>query len=515
VSSTPLISLRGVHKRFPGVYALKDVDFEVRAGEVHALVGENGAGKSTLIKIIAGAYALDGGDYLVEGVAAQIESPSESIAKGVVVVYQELELVPSLSVAENIFFGRLPERFGRVQWRRLYAESAALLAQVGLEVDPQTKAGYLGIAAQHLVEIARALSHKAKLIVMDEPTSALSPQEIARLLKLIGALKERGVGIVYVSHKLDEVLQIADRITVLRDGGCVACKEAAGLDEQSLVSLMVGRALGANFTERKAKLGAPALEVEKLSSAAVNDISFVVRAGEIVGFSGLMGAGRTELARALMGVDRRLAGQVRVGGTLLPASSPVTSRRLGMGLVPEDRRESGIFPRRSVSDNASIAALENLSTLGRIRHKAEREQVGKWVERLAVRTPNIEQEIAKLSGGNQQKVLLARWLLVENIKVLIVDEPTRGIDVGAKAEIYSLLNELAEGGLALVVMSSEMTEILGLCDCIHVLRAGRLTASYTRGEATAENLLKSALPVSSASLYKKDGENYDVVDGQK
>lgn len=498
MSATPIISLSGIHKRFPGVYALKDVDFEVHAGEVHALVGENGAGKSTLIKIIAGAYGLDGGDYLVEGVPAQIASPSESIAKGIVVVYQELELVPALSVAENIFFGRLPERFGRVQWRQLYAESTALLAQVGLDVDPRTKAGYLGIAAQHLIEIARALSHQAKLIVMDEPTSALSPQEIERLLKLIEELKSRGVGVVYVSHKLDEVLQVADRITVLRDGGRVACKEAVGLDEQSLVSLMVGRALGANFTDRKAVLGAPALEVENLSSASVRDISFVVRAGEIVGFSGLMGAGRTELARALMGVDRRLAGQVRVGGALLPASSPVASRRLGLGLVPEDRRESGIFPRRSVCENASIAALESLSHHGRIRHTSEREQVGTWVERLAVRTPSIEQEIAKLSGGNQQKVLLARWLLVEHIKVLIVDEPTRGIDVGAKAEIYTLLNELAEGGLALVVMSSEMTEILGLCDRIHVMRAGQLTASYTREEATAENLLTSALPLASA-----------------
>ncbi len=491
----PIISLRGIHKRFPGVYALKDVDFAVSEGEVHALVGENGAGKSTLIKIIAGACDFDAGTYQIAGLPAQIGSPSESIEKGVVVVYQELELVASLSVAENIFFGRLPERYGRVQWRQLYAESAKLLAEVGLDVNPQSKVGYLGIAAQHLVEIARALSHKAQLIVMDEPTSALSPQEIERLLKLIEELKGRGVGIVYVSHKLDEVLRIADRITVLRDGECVVCKDAVGLDEQDLVSLMVGRSLEENFTAHATAFGDPVLEVENLSSAAISAISFSVRAGEIVGFSGLMGAGRTELARALIGADRRLAGQVRVGGVALPASSPVAARRLGLGLVPEDRRESGIFPRRSVCENASINALESLSRLGWIRSKSERAQVDTWVERLAVRTPNIDQEIAKLSGGNQQKVLLARWLMVENLKVLIVDEPTRGIDVGAKAEIYTLLSELAKGGLGLVVLSAEMPEILGLCDRIHVLRAGQIAASYNRQEATAENLLTSALPV--------------------
>ena len=333
---------------------------------------------------------------------------------------------------------------------------------------------------------------------MDEPTSALSPQEIERLLKLIEELKQRGVGIVYVSHKLDEVLRIADQITVLRDGQRVVCSDAKGLDEERLVTLMVGRDVEGSFAVRDATFGSSVLEVEGMSSLAVRDISFSVRAGEIVGFSGLMGAGRTELARALMGVDRRLSGQVRVGGVNLPPSSPVAARRLGLGLVPEDRRESGIFPRRSVCENASIAALEDLSTLGRIRERAERKAVDAWVERLAVRTPNIDQEIAKLSGGNQQKVLLARWLLVANLKVLIVDEPTRGIDVGAKAEIYSLLGELAEGGLGIVVLSSEMAEILGLCDSIHVLRAGRMVASFSREQATAESLLTSALPTSSS-----------------
>ena len=498
MNSTPIIELSGIHKRFPGVYALQDVDFAVNAGQVHALVGENGAGKSTLIKIIAGAYGFDAGTYRIGGEQAHIGGPSESIAKGVVVVYQELELVASLSVAENIFFGRLPARFGRVEWRQLYARAAELLAAVGLDVDPQMKVGYLGIAAQHLVEIARALSHDAQLIVMDEPTSALSPQEIERLLKLIEELKQRGVGIVYVSHKLEEVLRIADQITVLRDGQRVVCSDAKGLDEERLVTLMVGRDVEGSFAVRDATFGSSVLEVEGMSSLAVRDISFSVRAGEIVGFSGLMGAGRTELARALMGVDRRLSGQVRVGGVNLPPSSPVAARRLGLGLVPEDRRESGIFPRRSVCENASIAALEDLSTLGRIRERAERKAVDAWVERLAVRTPNIDQEIAKLSGGNQQKVLLARWLLVANLKVLIVDEQTRGIDVGAKAEIYSLLGELAEGGLGIVVLSSEMAEILGLCDSIHVLRAGRMVASFSREQATAESLLTSALPTSSS-----------------
>lgn len=492
--TSPLIALRGVHKRFPGVHALRDVDFEIRSGEVHGLVGENGAGKSTLIKIIAGAYTLDEGSLQVAGQAVHFTHPRQAQDAGLVVVYQELELVSSLSVAENIFFGRLPNRNGHVQWQRLYAEAESLLQQVGLDVDPRTKVGFLGVGAQQLVEIARALSQRAQLIVMDEPTSALSPQEIELLLGLVQGLRARGVAVLYVSHKLEEVLEISDRVTVLRDGVNVACEMASALDEKRLISLMVGRELGEGIAHVKRETGGWALEVDSLSTDAVREISFGVRSGEIVGFSGLMGAGRTELANALIGADRRLGGTVKIGGRLLPPDSPLAARRLGLGLVPEDRREQGIFPRRSVRDNASIAALDGLSRWGRVLLGREQVKVDELVGRLRVRTPNTQVPIAHLSGGNQQKVLLSRWLLVEQLQVLLVDEPTRGIDVGAKAEIYRVLGELAQSGLAIVVFSSEMEEVLGLSDRIYVLCAGRISAEYDRETATPEALLTSALP---------------------
>ncbi len=490
-----LLELAGIHKRFPGVYALRGVNFDVRAGEVHALVGENGAGKSTLIKIAAGVYDFEEGRYSIAGKPAAIRDPRQALDEGIAVVYQELELVLSLSVAENLFFGRLPHgRGGRVQWGKLYTESEKLLAEVGLEVDPKSKVGHLGVAAQQLVEIARALSFAAKVIIMDEPTSALSPREIDKLFALIARLKARGVGLVYVSHKLDEIMALADRVTVLRDGQRVACEETADLDEQRLIELMVGRALGQGFPEAGRVAGESMLEVEGLTTDQVQDISFRVCAGEIVGFSGLMGAGRTELARAVMGVDQRLAGSVALAGVPVPADRPPAARKLGLGLVPEDRRADGIFAQLSVRENASVAALEQFCRLGYVQAGIERQQVGGLVERLKVRTPDQEQEIAKLSGGNQQKALLARWLLKENLKVLLIDEPTRGIDVGAKAEIYALLDALAREGLAVVLLSSEMPEILGLCDRMYVMCEGRIAAEYGRAQATPEKLLASALP---------------------
>ena len=492
---TPLVELAGIHKRFPGVYALKGVDFDVRAGEVHALVGENGAGKSTLIKIAAGVHDFEEGSYRIAGQAVDIRHPRQALDEGIAVVYQELELVLSLSVAENLFFGRLPHGFGgRVRWRELYDESAKLLAEVGLAVDPQTKVGHLGVAAQQLVEIARALSFDAKVIIMDEPTSALSPREIDKLFALVAGLKARGVGLVYVSHKLDEIMALADRVTVLRDGEKVACEETADLNEERLIELMVGRELGQGFPAAGRVPGERVLEVEGLTTDQVRDISFRVSAGEIVGFSGLMGAGRTELARGLMGVDRRLAGSVAIAGAAVPANAPPAARRLGLGLVPEDRRADGVFAQLSVRENASVAALEQFCRLAFVQESDERQQVEVLVQRLKVRTPDQEQEIAKLSGGNQQKTLLARWLLKENLKVLLIDEPTRGIDVGAKAEIYQLLDGLAREGLAVVLLSSEMPEILGLCDRMYVMSEGRIAAEYSRAEATPEKLLASALP---------------------
>ena len=490
----PVIELKGVHKRFPGVYALRDVNFDLRAGEVHALVGENGAGKSTLIKILAGVYGFEEGEYRIDGEEAGIARPLDAIERGISVVYQELELVPNLSVAENIFFGRLPSaQWGRVRWPRLYAAAGELLRQVGLDVSPRTRVGYLGVAAQQLVEVARALSCQARVIVMDEPTSALSPREIERLFVLIGELQEKGVGILYVSHKLEEILRISDRVTVLRDGERVGTERVAELDEGRLIAMMVGRKLADGMGRSRVEAGSVTLDVKGLTTDRVGDVSFEVRQGEIVGFSGLMGAGRTELARAVFGVDRRLAGRILVAGKSLPADSPPASRRMGLGLVPEDRRADGIFPHLSVVENMSIAALEQFSRGGQIRREEERARVGELVDALEIRTPSAAQTIAKLSGGNQQKVLIARWLMKQDLRVLFVDEPTRGIDVGAKAEIYRLLDDLAQRGLAVVVLSSEMPEILGLCDRIYVMRGGTISGEFGKEEVTQEKLLACAL----------------------
>jgi ABC-type sugar transport system ATPase subunit len=495
MADVPVISLQKVHKQFPGVYALKDVDFDLRAGEVHALVGENGAGKSTLIKILSGVYDYQQGTYLIDGSVAGIGRPMDAIERGISVVYQELELVSALSVAENVFFGRLPHtRGGRVLWGELYARTEELLRQVGLDISVRTRVGHLGIAAQQLVEIAKALSLQARVIVMDEPTSALSPQEIERLFELIEQLRERGVGIVYVSHKLEEILRLSDRVTVLRDGERVGTEQTAELDEKRLIGLMVGREMAEGVSRSQVEVGPVILEVEGLTTARVEEVSFKVRAGEIVGFSGLMGAGRTELARGIFGIDPRMSGEILLGGVPIPTNDPPAARRLGLGLVPEDRRGDGIFPHLSVSENMTIAALAQFVRRSRIQPERERDEVNGMVEALAIRTPSADQVISKLSGGNQQKVLIARWLLKENLKVLFVDEPTRGIDVGAKAEIYRLLDDLAKRGLAVIVLSSEMPEILGLCDRIYVMSGGRITGEFGREEATQEKLLESALP---------------------
>lgn len=491
----PLLELRQIHKRFPGVYALKGVDFDLQAGEVHALVGENGAGKSTLIKILAGDCDFQQGEYLIDGALAHIARPQDALRKGISAVYQELELAPVLSVAENIFFGRLPSRWGKVQWRRLYEETAAVLEQVGLEVHPATRVGRLSLAGQQLVEIARALSCRARALVMDEPTSALTPVEIERLFGLIRRLRAQGVAVLYVSHKLEEVLSLADRVSVLRDGVRVGTRRAGELDEGQLIALMVGRQLDGLFPKAHAEKGGGqvVLEVEGLKTARVQGISFQVRQGEIAGFCGLRGAGRTELARAVLGLDARLEGQVRVEGRPVPANSCAAARRMGIGMVPEDRRAEGLFPELGVDHNMSIAALERFCRWGRIRAPQERAAVSALVRRLGIRTPGLGQPIAYLSGGNQQKVLIARWLLREELKVLFVDEPTRGIDVGARAEIYCLLDELAGRGLALVVISSELPELLGLCDRIYAMKAGRIAGQVPGAAATQEELLALAI----------------------
>jgi ABC-type sugar transport system ATPase subunit len=492
----PVLQMRGIGKRFPGVHALDGVDFEVRPGEVHALLGENGAGKSTLIKIMAGVHVPDEGEYLVDGQPMTFGSPKDAHAHGVSVVFQELSQVESLSVAENVFFGRLPSTpLGTVDRGTLHREASKLLHRVGLTVDPGTRLGFLSVAQRQLVEIAKALSTEAKVIAMDEPTSALSYAEIETLFELVGKLTEQGVGVVYVSHKLEELFRICDRITVLRDGRKVAETPTSEITSDELVRQMVGRKVESLFP-RKARTfdpkESPLLEVADLTSDMVQGVSFSVRAGEVVGFSGLMGSGRTELARALFGLDRT-TGVVRLDGRIVPRNSSPKAAERGMGYVPEDRKADGLVLVSTIRNNMTLAVLRRLSRGGQVNRGKERGVVRDAIAQLRIKAHSAEQKVAALSGGNQQKVTLARWLIKEDLRVLILDEPTRGIDVNSKSEIYRLIATIAERGVAVLVMSSEMPELLSLCDRINVLRDGRLVEGFDHADATQENLMTAAI----------------------
>lgn len=489
----PIIEVKHMHKRFPGVYALKDVQFNLYPGEIHALMGENGAGKSTLVKAIAGVYPADEGSYLIGGEPANIQHPRDAIAKGISVIYQELNLVDGISIAENLYFGKLPTKFGKVLWRRVYADTEAVLREVGLNVHPKTKVERLSTAQKQLVEIAKAVSQNARVIFMDEPTSALAPHEIQSLFALIGKLKAQGTAIVYISHKLDEIFAITDRITMLRDGEYIKTCNTRDITEKELIALMVGRELSDMYPKTQAKPGEEALRVQSLSTDHVSEISFHARAGEVVCFSGLMGAGRSELAKAVFGAHERLSGGIWVNGKPVPKNSTAAARALGIGYMSENRKEEGILANLSIKKNMTVSSLRQFSTRIGFNRKKESEQVQEQIHDLRIKTPSEDQIIVNLSGGNQQKVLLSRWLINRALKVLIIDEPTRGIDVGAKSEIYAIIDRLAHQGLAVVVMSSEMPEVLGMCDRVYVMKAGRISAEFTRAEATPEKLMAAAI----------------------
>ncbi|WP_010253834.1 sugar ABC transporter ATP-binding protein [Treponema primitia] len=493
MAGQPVIQIRNMHKTFPGVHALKGVDLDLYAGEVHALVGENGAGKSTLIKIISGAYTFTEGTYLINGQDAGIKNTIDAIKKGISVIYQELNLVPSLSIAENIFFGRLPSKLGRVLWSELYANAQKYLEMVGLSVKPTMKVQYLSVAQQQLVEIAKSLALDSKVIIMDEPTSALSPKEIKSLFEVIVTLREKGVCIMYVSHKLEEIFELADRISVFRDGARVGAMLASETDQQRLIEMMVGRKLSDMFPEHTRVSGETVLEVKGLTTDKVTDLNFHVRKGEIVGFSGLMGAGRSEMTRGLFGADKRSAGKVFINGKEVEKDSTGAAHAAGMGLVTENRKTEGLLPNLSVKKNITIASLGQFSKLFHIFPRKEASESNTLVDKLRIKTPSVDQLITKLSGGNQQKVLLSRWLMKENLKLLIIDEPTRGIDVGAKSEIYNLMDMLAKQGLAILMVSSELPEILGMCDRIYVMKNGKITGEFNREDATETALLAKAI----------------------
>jgi ABC-type sugar transport system ATPase subunit len=491
MKETPILEMHAIRKSFPGVLALDDVDFDLYPGEVHALLGENGAGKSTLIKIIAGLYHRDEGTMRLNGQDVSFATPVESIAAGIKVVYQELDLVPTLSVAENVFLGGYPRTpLGFVDWSKLYQDTSDLLENLGLDIDPTMPVGNLRVAEQQLVEIARSLSRQAQIIIMDEPTSALSPTEVESLFTIIRRLREHNVGIIYISHKLDEVYQIADRVTVFRDGKRIVTRPVDETQPQHLVTWMVGREMTDLFPKTEAKIGQPLLIARQITSGRLANFNVTVHAGEIVGIFGLMGAGIHAVGRALLG-DTPRTGEVMVDGHTVRPSSPVDALSKGLALLTESRREDGLVPLLSVESNLTLAALSKFSDLGWIRRGDESRAASGLVAKLAVKTPSLEQQIRFLSGGNQQKVLMARWLLL-NPKVLILSEPTRGIDVGAKAEIYRLINEMAQQGIAILVISTELQEVLGITDRVIVLYDGRITGEFPRAEATQERLIAAA-----------------------
>ncbi len=487
------LEMRGICKFFPGVQALKDVDFACRGGEVHALVGENGAGKSTLVKVLAGDYEADEGEIKIKGEQVEIRSPSDALGLGVSIIYQEFNLLPYMSIAENITLGRAPRTvWGTVDWGKMRGQAEAALARIGVEMDIREKAMNLSVAEQQLVEIAKALSMDARILVMDEPSAVLAGSELETLFNIIRSLKQQGVAIIYISHRLDEVFEIADRATVLKDGQFAGTVDIGSATKAQLISMMVGRTLDETFPPAEGEIGEVILRVEGLNrSRKIQDVSFELHRGEVLGLAGLVGAGRTEVARAIFGADRLDSGRVHVDGREIHVSDPKHAVSLGMGMVPEDRKQHGFIPVMSVAKNITLPILDRLQKFGVIQQDKENEIVEEYIGYLAIMVSSPDQEIQYLSGGNQQKVILAKWLSAQP-KVIILDEPTRGVDVGTKAEIYRLIRELAERGVGIIFISSELPEILGLSDRILVMYAGRIQGELGHDEATEERILTLA-----------------------
>lgn len=494
----PLVSLCAISKAFGGVQALQDVQFEIYPGEVHALLGENGAGKSTLIKIITGVHQPDQGEILLDGEPIRFSDPRHAQASAIAAMYQEPNLFPDLDIAENIFVGRQPKRNGRIDWHRMYKQAEDLLHSLGLNLNARTKARSLSVAQQQMVEIARALSLNARVLIMDEPSSALTLSEVDELFTIVRRLREAGTAVVLISHRLDEIFQIADRVTALRDGSYVGTRMVAEVTHDDLVQMMVGRALNSLFPKQDVEPGPLVLEVEGLEvDGLFKDISFELRAGEILGIYGLIGAGRTEIARTLFGIDPATSGRIKVSGQEVLIQSPQDAMALGISFVPEDRQTHGLILPMSISHNITLPILRRFVTgiwLNRSKEKSTAQEIA---HQLHVKSAGVWQRVRELSGGNQQKVVLSKWLAT-NPRILILDEPTRGIDIGAKSEVHQLLSRLASEGMAIIMISSELPEILGMSDRILVIREGNLRGEFTQAEATQEKLMYAITTVQPA-----------------
>lgn len=488
------VEMNNITKSFTGVHALKDVSISVKPGEIHALIGENGAGKSTLMKILSGAYQKDTGKIKIDGKPVEILNPHMGRELGIGIIYQEFALAPDMSVAENIFIGRLGNKIGLINWTGLYKKTDELIKSIGFTINPRTLVGDLSVAYQQVVEITKALSENVKILILDEPTAVLAPREVEHLFEVLKKLKAQGVSIIYISHRLDEIFLISDQITVLKDGCVMNTVNPKDVSNDSIINMMIGRKLTAMFPKRESKIGEEVFKVEELNSGKkVRNVSFSVRAGEVFGIAGLVGSGRTELARAIFGADRKDSGKITLNNKLLKIKSPVDSVKYGIGLIPENRKEQGVILSMSIRENLTMPSIKKISGIfGVINKRYERKFAQSLIEKLAIKTKNMDSEVAELSGGNQQKVVLAKWF-GNDCKFIILDEPTRGIDIGTKVEIYTLINELASTGIATIVISSEMLEIIGICDRVMIMSEGEASGIIKKEDLSEESIMRLSI----------------------
>lgn len=491
------VEMNNITKHFGGVKALTDVTLKIKKGEIHALVGENGAGKSTLMKILSGAYLKDAGQILIDGKEARITSPKDAKDLGISVIYQEFMLAPDLTVAENIFIDKMVDSGMIINWKKLIEKAREQLQKLGFgDIDPGIKVGNLSVAYQQVVEICKCLTRNSKVLVLDEPTAVLTFSEIEKLFAVINQLKSEGVSIIYISHRLEEIFQLSDNITVLKDGGYVATVPTSSITKEELVTMMVGREINQMFPKRDVEIGEEILRVENLNSGSrVNNVSFFVRAGEIVGFSGLVGAGRTETMRSIFGVDKIDSGKIIYFGKEAHFKSPKEAIKNKFGLLPEDRKKQGLLLEQSIRMNTTLASLYKVKNkFGILKHKKEKVFVKELLAEISTKYDSTEHNANSLSGGNQQKLALAKWLAAD-CKCIVFDEPTRGVDVGAKTEIYKVMNSLAEQGVGIIMISSEMTEIIGMCDRVIIMRQGSVAGELDKSELSENSLIKFAMGV--------------------
>lgn len=494
MSKTPVVEMKNIHKSFFNVQVLKGVDFDLVPGEIHALMGENGAGKSTLMKILTGIHKSNSGEILYKGEIVEYHSPKEAEKAGIAVIHQELNIIPYLTVAENMFLGKELKRqpFGILKTKEMNEKTKENLNRLGIDIDPQKEAGELSVGQQQMIEIARAIAAETEVLIMDEPTAALTDREIETLFTVINQLKREGVAIIYISHRMEEIFRMCDRITVLRDGQSIGTKITSETDFEEIVKMMVGRELGERFPERTAEIGEDRFVVEDLSLEGIfNNISFNVRKGEILGVAGLMGAGRTEIMETIFGARKKKSGRIYMDGKELNIRKPHHAIEAGIGFITEDRKDEGLVLGLTVRENLAIPNLKKLSKSAVIQKQKEKQWTEEMIQKLRIKTSGPEQEVKSLSGGNQQKVVFGKWLGTEP-KLLILDEPTRGVDVGAKKEIYSIMNELTEKGFSIIMVSSELPEILGMSDRVMVIHEGKLSAILDKKEASQEKIMEAA-----------------------